>query len=387
MRQPRPRLAEQRKAAGFTQETLAYALGVDRTTVARWESGETEPQPWVRRKLAQRLGVTTDRLAELLRADTLVDSPPDLPHRRSSHTDPAAVRALAAQVATIAQRYETEPSASLVAEAGQCYASLSFLLVQGGNEWVQQKLQRVATESAALLSQLVWDASSRRDGAAAAHYCDASIAHATECNDMVAIAHAELRKAYIALYGPAERRNPRLGLNGAQAAATKSWHVSHALRGLAQLHVGEAFAMLGEYRQCEQALSAAERAFAAMQPDDVATDVFSPAQFGRLAGSCYLFLGHPERAEQFLAATADQLHDRQKTRSLVLGNLALSFIRQRQLEAATDTLHRAVDLLEQSWGGGGMTVVFGAARELYPWRQEAAVQDVHDRLLGLMART
>jgi hypothetical protein len=145
--------------------------------------------------------------------------------------------------------------------------------------------------------------------------------------------------------------------------------------------------MLGEYRQCEQALSAAERAFAAMPPDDVAADVFSPAQFGRLAGSCYLFLGHPERAEQFLAATVDQLHDRQKTRSLVLGNLALSFIRQRQLEAATDTLHRAVDLLEQSRGGGGMTVVFGAARELYPWRQEAAVQDVHDRLLGLMART
>jgi hypothetical protein len=33
-----------------------------------------------------------------------------------------------------------------------------------------------------------------------------------------------------------------------------------------------------------------------------------------------------------------------------------------------------------------MTVVFRAARELYPWRQEAAVQDIHDRLLGLMAR-
>jgi hypothetical protein len=121
-----------------------------------------------------------------------------------------------------------------------------------------------------------------------------------------------------------------------------------------------------------------------MQPDDAAADVFSPAQFGRLAGSCYLFLGHPERAEVFLTGTVELLQDRQKTRSLVLGNLALSFIRQRQLEAAASSLHEAIDLLEQS--RGGMTVVFGAARELYPWRQEAAVQNIHDRLLGLMAR-
>jgi hypothetical protein len=45
------------------------------------------------------------------------------------------------------------------------------------------------------------------------------------------------------------------------------------------------------------------------------------------------------------------LHDRQKTRSLVLGNLAFScYIRQRQLDAAGATLHRAIDLLEQSRG-------------------------------------
>ncbi|GAA1240559.1 hypothetical protein GCM10009609_00240 [Pseudonocardia aurantiaca] len=188
------------------------------------------------------------------------------------------------------------------------------------------------------------------------------------------------------MYGLEERRDPRAGLIGAQAAAYQSQPVSYALYGLAQLHIGEAFAMLGEYRQCEQALSSAETAFGKMRPDDVAADVFSPAQFGRLAGSCYLFLGHPERAESLLAGTVGLLHDRQKTRSLVLGNLALSYIRQRQLDAAGPTLHRAIDLLEQSRGGGGMSVVFGAARELYPWRDTAAVQDVHDRLLGLMVR-
>jgi hypothetical protein len=77
--------------------------------------------------------------------------------------------------------------------------------------------------------------------------------------------------------------------------------------------------------------------------------------------------------------------DRPKSRSLVLGNLALARLRQRQLDGATQTLHQAIDPLEQSRGGGGMTVVFGAVRELYPWRQESAVRDVQDRVLALMS--
>lgn len=80
------------------------------------------------------------------------------------------------------------------------------------------------------------------------------------------------------------------------------------------------------------------------------------------------------------------LNARPKTRSLVLGNFALAYLRQRQLDAATATLHEAIDLLEASRGGGGRTVVFSAGRELYSWRAEPAVHDVQDRLLALVAR-
>lgn len=66
MRRKRLLLMRARKAAGFTQEELAYRLGVDRSTVGRWEIGQTEPLPWLRPKLADLLGVTRARLSELL---------------------------------------------------------------------------------------------------------------------------------------------------------------------------------------------------------------------------------------------------------------------------------------------------------------------------------
>ena len=58
--------AQARRAAGFTQESLAERLGVDRTTVARWESGEYTPQPWLRPKIAEAFGLSLRELRELV---------------------------------------------------------------------------------------------------------------------------------------------------------------------------------------------------------------------------------------------------------------------------------------------------------------------------------
>ena len=62
----RDRLAQRRKALGLTQEAPASLLDVERSTVVRWERGETEPLPWIRPRLADALRVSADRLAELL---------------------------------------------------------------------------------------------------------------------------------------------------------------------------------------------------------------------------------------------------------------------------------------------------------------------------------
>ncbi|RKN56421.1 transcriptional regulator, partial [Streptomyces klenkii] len=57
----------------------------------------------------------------------------------------------------------------------------------------------------------------------------------------------------------------------------------------------------------------------------------------------------------------------------------------RKLDEAAATMHRTIDAVELTRGGGGLNLAFAAGRELREWRQEPWVQDVNDRLLALMA--
>ncbi|MFI6639198.1 helix-turn-helix domain-containing protein [Streptomyces sp. NPDC050504] len=65
----RQRFAERRKACGLSQEEFAEAVGVDRSTVQRWETGKNGPQPWQRPRIAKVLAVTANELDALLVPD------------------------------------------------------------------------------------------------------------------------------------------------------------------------------------------------------------------------------------------------------------------------------------------------------------------------------
>lgn len=75
MTSKRRRFAERRKACGFNQEDFAEAVGVDRSTVQRWESGKTGPQPWQRPNIARALQVTAKDLDALLIPDAYAPRP------------------------------------------------------------------------------------------------------------------------------------------------------------------------------------------------------------------------------------------------------------------------------------------------------------------------
>ncbi len=66
-------LVAARQAAGLSQERLAEQMKVERSTVQRWEAGHSTPQPQHRPKLASELGISHDKLAELLEDQPCAD--------------------------------------------------------------------------------------------------------------------------------------------------------------------------------------------------------------------------------------------------------------------------------------------------------------------------
>lgn len=66
MTSKRQSLAQRRRALGYSQERLAEKLGVERSTIRRWEQGETEPLPHIRPRIAAALEVSLAELHEWL---------------------------------------------------------------------------------------------------------------------------------------------------------------------------------------------------------------------------------------------------------------------------------------------------------------------------------
>jgi hypothetical protein len=232
--------------------------------------------------------------------------------------DLPTVADLRERIRSLTKQYDGAPSTSLLPVAGQCHGQVTFLREHASGDRIRQELLVVEAQSATLMGQLVWDASQRRDHTTAVAYYDQAISAANQVEETAPEAYARLRKSYVALYG---EQDPQAGLILAQQVATLAGNsASHALTGLALLHVAEAHAMLGERKSCEAALGAAESHLEKVQATDPAYGLFSPDRLGRVKGSCYLFLGTAAKAQPILESTARSLHGRQKSKAIVLGN-------------------------------------------------------------------
>jgi hypothetical protein len=185
----------------------------------------------------------------------------------------------------------------------------------------------------------------------------------------------------IALYSECD---PPAGLDLTEQTARTTRQASETPTSMAMLHAAEAHAMLGGLSPCEAALSA-ETQMNRVTGTDAAISLYSETQLGRMAGSCYLSLDDADRAQGLLETTVSALNDSSKFVPIVLGNLALAHIQNRELDAAAGRLHEAIDVIELNWGGGDLNIVFDAGQRLRAWRHVPAVQGIQDRMLSLMA--
>jgi transcriptional regulator with XRE-family HTH domain len=100
-------LAQRREAAGFTQESFADRIGVDRTTIGRWERGVQQPQPWQRPLIGFVLTLTLDEVDDALRATIA---------RRTNPARGARAKSVARK-ATLSPNLSATGSGSLAPEA------------------------------------------------------------------------------------------------------------------------------------------------------------------------------------------------------------------------------------------------------------------------------
>jgi transcriptional regulator with XRE-family HTH domain len=429
----RRRLAGRRRSLGYSQEHLAGQLGVDRTTVGRWERGETDPYPYIRRRLCQVLQVPAGELDTLLAVEP--DNEPSLqtPHTApviSGHVvagpDPMGalddmyrrelLRLLSIAAVTVAMPEDAvatgnrglaaargpadiediEQYAALNAHLWQVFAlsrakrqvyplvheHLGVLIGQmnrGQPAAVHRQLCVLACDLFQLAGEIFFD-SNRYAEAAHCYVLAASAGREARCYDRWACALT--RQAFISMY---DRQYPqaaailtaaaRVAHNGDSQLSTRQWVAAVQ---------AQAYAGLGDQQACNRALDTANRVL------DLA-DTASPGGWLRFDGSrlaeergtCYLTTGQHTQAEAALTEALSRTVSLRRRGSL-LTDLAVLGAQRRDIDQVLHYAADAVDLAEQTGSTGyvGRKLCHLQA-EVRPLLADARVAELNERITRL----
>jgi DNA-binding XRE family transcriptional regulator/tetratricopeptide (TPR) repeat protein len=389
----------------MSQEALAERLGVARTTVARWETGEVEPLAWVRPTLANTLAMTLDELSELLTpTSTWTDVVPTrVPSSNSSPTgrDPfplddellgiverrawlasldagtAKTDHLAGAVEWIIDQDERLPATDLHARASRIRGHLQPLLATSQRPVAAARLFTVAAHLSGAQAALSLDLG--RLPAARAYAAEAfDLADAVADPDLMAWARAtqSLVEYYagrypeaLALADDGLARSPRgphavrLSVNGRARALARMGDqtgVDHA--------VEHAWSVRADHAEPEPVLTAS-----------LTTGIYCEPRAAGNAATAYPSLGDAERVEQYanLALHTFDAEAFSGPQAMTRLDVATAL-----LDPVTGDVERAASLVTEAFRIGGAdsfpvrqrVTQFVEAAE--PWQALPAIRDV-----------
>lgn len=114
--------------AGFTQESLADTLRVERTTVHRWEAGRSRPQPYLWPKLAGLLGLAPAEFRALLGSPARLAGSPDPRQPQAGAVDPGVIDTFVGLRAALVSADSRLGPGTIVQSAAEQVANVSRLL-------------------------------------------------------------------------------------------------------------------------------------------------------------------------------------------------------------------------------------------------------------------
>lgn len=399
---------------GYSQEGLAHTLGVDRTTVGRWETGRTVPQPGLRPRLARVLQVGLSELSALVgqltvRAEGTERQPSGSDHHGTGGIDDMIRREFLRVITVTGTLTSLTPNdAQALAEATQRGASEDFTRMNS-HLWQVYQLARskssvhpvvhdqlltltralegrsdaeagalcgAAGDLFQLAGELAFD-NSRYTDAAASYTLAASASREARSYDLWAC--ALVRHAYVGMSGKQYKEAAgvlsaaeKIAKRGDGALSTRHWVASVQ---------AEAYAGMGQLTACERALDEAQKVVD--RSSTTATGGWLRFDGSRLMeerGARYLELGRLDLAE---TALTDALKQRAlangqsfRRRGAVLTDLAVIGAKRHDPDQVVTFGREALELARASSSGYVARRLRGLRAELGPLNRDARVADL-----------
>lgn len=427
----RPRLAGRRKALGYTQEFLAEQLGVDRTTVGRWERGETAPFPYLRRKLCHVLKIPPGELDALLNPVPEVRVPParpgpdacghELSRTESSETTDDMHRRELLRLLSIAGVLISVPAAAseelpppghartiadlgphtrlnehlwqvfaLAASKRQVYplvhAQLDTLITEMRNsppEAVHRQLCVLACDLFQLAGEIFFDVNEYGNAA----HCYALAASAgREARSYDRWACALTRQSFVHIYDRQYAQATtvldaadRVSRNGDSQLSTRQWVAAVQAQALAGL---------GDLSGCQRSLGAADSVLnfsGTASPGGWLR--FDGTRLSEERGTCYLTLGRADLAahelDNALAGTVSL-----RRRGSIHVDLAMTGLQRKDSSQILDHAADAIDIAEQTRSVGYLGRKLASLQErIQPLLADHKMTELNDRIDRLLRAT
>jgi transcriptional regulator with XRE-family HTH domain len=414
-------LAARRKALGYSQEAFAELLRVDRSTVARWERGESEPQPYLRPKIVVLLQINPRRLAELLapaapiatqqvvsdheahsNAVDLRTSEPDdmnrrellrlltitgalvtLPHLDNSFVieqpDSDALDEYKLLNTHLWQAFSLSKSKRAVYPLVQHHLSLLTTgLNQSHSASTHKRLCVLVADLSQLAGEIFFDANRYTDAA----HCYAVAATASkEAGAYDLWACALTRHAFISMY---ERRFKDAGpLLAVAVEVAKKGDSQLSTRQWVAVVQAQAYAGIGDLDGCKRALDAAETVRTLTGPVGNGGWLrFDGTRLAEERGTCFVELGRLDLAEVALADALKQKLSARR-RGSVLTDLALLGAKRSDLDEVYQYGNAAVELAQQTGSGYVGRRLQGLQAQLATHATDRRISQLNDQIAGL----
>lgn len=359
-------LVAARKAAGYTQESLAEALYVDRSTVMRWEAGVHSPVPYLWPKLGKLLGVSRERLVGFLAAGN--PSPPanqevvseDMKRRTLMKWGVAAtavaglsagpgtnvglgdvrrIRDAAARLARLDQQHggDTLWQSALVQVHGGMH------LLEHGT-YTDTVARELLTATGLLQTQAGWMALDAGEHTVAHKCFSEALGLSRQVNDPMIETRALANLAWVSRLQGKPKEALRYAYGAEQAATGPGAPLWLAV--IPQIQLADSSAVIGEARDTDRALSKARRVLD--RDGDTTSEEWASflnfSEIDTVQAGCAIVLGRPATAErlfeQIIAATDQRFARNLASRRVYLAQARLD---TGAVDGAAEAADRVLD--------------------------------------------